>query len=50
MLIVSYFYQIEVIFQIAAILFFGLLADLISTWFMNAPLLLWHIENKGGKL
>ncbi len=50
MLIVSYFYQIEVIYQIAAVLVFGLLGDLISTWLMNAPILLWYVEKKGGKL
>jgi len=46
MLILSYFSQILIIFQIAAVLFFGLLADLISTWFMNAPILLWYVESK----
>jgi preprotein translocase subunit SecF len=50
MLVVSYFYQIEVIYQIAAVLFFGLVGDLISTWLMNAPVLLWYIESKGGKV
>ncbi|MFA6268379.1 MAG: hypothetical protein WCW13_06680 [archaeon] len=44
MIIVSYFYQIEVIYQISAILFFGLLGDILSTWLMNAPILLWWIE------
>lgn len=46
MIVVSYFYQIEVIYQISAILFFGLIGDLIATWLMNAPILLWWIENK----
>jgi preprotein translocase subunit SecF len=46
MLIVSYFYQIEVIYQISAILFFGLIGDIISTWLMNAPVLLWWLEKK----
>ncbi len=46
MIIVSYFNQIEVIYQIAVILFFGLIGDAISTWFMNAPILLWWIEKK----
>ncbi len=44
MIIVSYFYQIEVIYQIAAILLFGLIGDVISTWLMNAPILLWFVE------
>jgi len=49
MLAVSYFYQIEVIYQISAILFFGLVGDTISTWLMNAPILLWWIEKKESK-
>jgi preprotein translocase subunit SecF len=46
MLIVSYYYQIDVIYQISAILLFGLVGDLIATWFMNAPILLWWLERK----
>jgi len=46
MIVVSYFYQIEVIYQISVILFFGLIGDMISTWFMNAPILLWWVEKK----
>ncbi len=46
MLFVSYFYQIEVIYQISAILFFGLIGDTISTWLMNAPILLWFVEKR----
>lgn len=49
MFIISYFTQISVIFEITAILLFGLAADTISTWFMNAPLLLWYVERKGVK-
>ncbi len=46
MLVISYFYQIEVIYSISAILLFGLVGDLIATWFMNAPILLWFVEAK----
>lgn len=46
MLVISYFYQIEVIYYISAILFSGLLGDIVSTWFMNAPLLLWFTEGR----
>lgn len=46
MIIVSYFYQIEVIYHISAILLFGLVGDIISTWFMNAPILLKFVEGK----
>lgn len=48
MFIVSYFGQIEVIFVISSVLLFGLVGDVISTWFMNAPILLWYVE-KGGR-
>lgn len=44
MIIISYFYQVEVIYYISAILLFGLIGDLISTWFFNAPILLWFVE------
>ena len=49
MLIISYFSQIFVIFDIAAVLLFGLIADIPSTWFMNASVLLWYIEKKERK-
>ena len=48
MVIISYFNQIEVIYHIATILLFGLVGDVISTWLMNAPILLWFMEKKGG--
>lgn len=35
--------------SIASVLLLGLLADMTSTWFMNAGILKWHIEEKGGK-
>ncbi|MFA5931044.1 MAG: hypothetical protein WC821_01900 [archaeon] len=46
MIVISFFYQIEVIYQIAVILFFGLIGDIIATWLMNAPVLLWWVEKK----
>ncbi|MDO8647469.1 MAG: hypothetical protein Q7R70_03565 [Candidatus Diapherotrites archaeon] len=46
MAVLSYFAQIEVMFTIAFLLVFGLLADLIGTWLMNAPMLLWYVEKK----
>lgn len=50
MLIVSYFTQINVIFEISATILFGLVGDMIATWFTNAPILLWYWEKKHGKL
>ncbi|MCX6804275.1 MAG: hypothetical protein NTY48_06970 [Candidatus Diapherotrites archaeon] len=49
MIAVSYFYQIEVIYQISAILFFGLLGDITATWFLNAPVLLWFLDRREKK-
>ncbi|MEI7960936.1 MAG: hypothetical protein WCI04_01240 [archaeon] len=49
MIIISYFYQIEVIYQISAILFFGLIGDMIATWLLNAPVLLWFLDKQEAK-
>ncbi|PIU22503.1 MAG: hypothetical protein COT14_00830 [Candidatus Diapherotrites archaeon CG08_land_8_20_14_0_20_30_16] len=46
MLIFSYFYNVSVIFNISLVLFFGLIVDLIATWMMNGPILLWYVESK----
>ncbi len=46
MLVIAYMSQIFVIFEIAAVILFGLLADLVSTWLMNAEILLWYVERK----
>ena len=50
MITLSFMYQIVVIFDLTVVLFFGLVADIISTWLMNAPILLVYAESKrGGK-
>jgi preprotein translocase subunit SecF len=46
MLIVSYFAQMVTVFELAAVLFFGLIADLAGTWLMNASILLWYVERR----
>ncbi len=46
MLLVSYTSQMFVVFEISAVLLFGLVGDLPSTWMMNAPILLWYAEKK----
>ncbi|MFH1752425.1 MAG: hypothetical protein ABH821_05830 [archaeon] len=46
MLILSFYTQMLVMFFIAAVLLFGLIGDLVSTWFMNTPILLWYVERK----
>lgn len=50
MLIVAYTAQITTIFEIAAIVFFGSIGDIIATYFMNGPILLWYWESKHGKV
>ncbi len=46
MIVIAYFSQIFVIFEIATVILFGLLADIVSTWLMNAEILLWYMERK----
>lgn len=41
--------QISTLRSIASVLLLGLLADLATTWFMNAGILKWYVEEKGGK-
>ncbi len=44
--LVSYFAQINTIFQIGLVLFIGLIGDLIATWLMNAVILKAWVERK----
>ncbi len=46
MLVLSFTTQMLVVFEISAVLLFGLIVDLSSTWFMNAPVLLWYVERR----
>ncbi|HIH09519.1 MAG TPA: hypothetical protein HA254_02505 [Candidatus Diapherotrites archaeon] len=48
MALLSYFAQINVIFDLSIVLFFGLLADLISSTMLNAPLILSQAEKEEG--
>jgi len=49
MLLISYYTQMIVVFEIATVLICGLVGDLISTWFFNAPALISYVENKNKK-
>jgi len=49
MLIISYLSQMMVIFEISLILICGLVGDIISTWFFNAPALIKYAERKKNK-
>ena len=44
------FTHLSALTSIASVLLIGLSADVISTWFMNAGILKWYIEEKGGKI
>jgi len=46
MLIFSILYNISVFFEISIILLFGLVVDIIATWLMNGPVLLWYAEHR----
>jgi len=50
MAILAYFNQMFVIFDIAAVVAFGSIGDIIATWLMNAPILLWYAEHKKAKV
>ena len=45
-----FFTHLDELTSIASVLLLGLLADVTSTWFMNAGILKWYIEEKGGKM
>lgn len=49
MVLLAYLNQMFIIFEISSVIVFGLTGDLVSTWLMNAPMLLWYIEKKEGK-
>ncbi len=44
------FTHLSALTSIASVLLLGLMADVCSTWFMNAGILKWYLEEKGGKL
>jgi len=46
MMMVSYFANIEILFNIALIMIIGLAGDLIATWCTNASLMIWELEGR----
>ena len=46
LLIVSYYANITVLFDISLMMVAGLLADIVATWFTNVVLVLWLMENR----
>ncbi len=49
MLAFAYLNQITVIYEIAAVILFGSLGDIVATWLANGPILLWYVERKKPK-
>jgi preprotein translocase subunit SecF len=43
------FSTIPVLANISTVMIFGLLADIINTWFLNAGLLKWYMESPQGR-
>ena len=46
LLIISYITFIPTYFEISTIVLFGLLADVLTTWFINVPITLWYKHRK----
>ena len=44
LIVSSYLAQIALLAAIASVLLLGLLADLFTTWFMNAGILKWYLS------
>ena len=43
------FTQIDTLYNIAVVLFFGLVTDIPATWFTNAGIIKWYLESPGGR-
>jgi preprotein translocase subunit SecF len=46
---VTYFGNVPVIPEISAVLFIGLLVDILNTWLTNAGIIKWYVLKRGGK-
>jgi preprotein translocase subunit SecF len=46
---VTYFGNVPVIPEISAVLFIGLLIDIMNTWLTNAGIIKWYVLKRGGK-
>lgn len=49
MWVVAFAAQITVIWEIATVLFIGLLIDMMNTWLTNAGIIKWFVQKRGGK-
>jgi len=46
---VAFAAQITVIWEIATVLLFGLIFDIMNTWLTNAGIIKWFVLKRGGK-
>ncbi|MGC8567976.1 MAG: hypothetical protein ACP5RP_03660 [Candidatus Micrarchaeia archaeon] len=44
--IVSYFFYVQTYQEIASVVLFGLVGDLLATWLANTPIILWYKKKK----
>ncbi|MCC7576129.1 MAG: protein translocase subunit SecF [Methanomethylovorans sp.] len=49
-LVIPSFSQINLLSDISIVLIFGLVADILYTWFMNVSILRWYIQKEGTKI
>jgi len=49
LLLVSWFGQVQVIYEISAVLLIGLFFDILNTWLTNVGILKWYVLKGGGK-
>jgi len=47
--VVSWFGQVQVIYEISAVLLIGLFFDILNTWLTNVGILKWYVLKGGGK-
>jgi preprotein translocase subunit SecF len=47
--VVSWFGQVQVIYEISAVLLIGLFFDIMNTWLTNVGILKWYVLKGGGK-
>jgi len=49
LLLVSWFGQVQIIYEISAVLLIGLFFDILNTWLTNVGILKWYVLKGGGK-
>lgn len=47
--VVSWYGQVEIVYEISAVLLIGLVFDVLNTWLTNVGILKWYVQKGGGK-